>query len=280
MKTPTLRKYESRLVEVNDQLCYFLFSDIESESHIKKASVNTADAFTTDVFPNNEFSERLHIKVEALPAFREKAFHTLVGMSLIAAAEYLLNYIEDIEVYRSLVLPSPYDSIFNEKPEEQLKDKLKGWHGRDIDIAIIKTVKYLRLRRNHIAHVREEMSDGFSSLVKNDANFLNKYWGSKTTELYDFDFSNREYSTFSVKDVFALVNLTRVCMRLIDEVVVSTVAPKDIAQFEIGEFLENKSLNGMVESKKVRKFKAFIQHKYGVSIECSEEDYNDYVANA
>jgi hypothetical protein len=279
MKTPTLRKYESKLVEVNDQLCYFLFSDIEAESQIRKASVNAGVAFTTEIFPNNKFSERLHIKVDSLPSFREKAFHTLVGMSLISAAEYLFSYIEDIETYHSFVNPSAYDLISEEKPEEQLSQKMKGWQGHEMDSAIIKTIKYLRLRRNHIAHAREEMNDGFSSLVKNDANFLNRYWDSKTTELYNFDFSKKEYSIFSVEEVFALVNLTRVCMRIIDNSIVSTLDLKDIAQFEMSEFLENKSLNRLPIAKRLRKFRAFLKYKYGVSIPCSENEYNGYVVN-
>jgi hypothetical protein len=152
--------------------------------------------------------------------------------------------------------------------------------GIDIDAALIKTISYLRLRRNHIAHVREEMSDGFTTLVKNDANFLNKYWGGKKTELYDFDFSNKEYSTFSANEVFTLINLTRVCMREIDELITSSLSENDIAQYEIKEFLKNKANNGLSLATKIRKFRAFIKQNHGITIQCSESDYNSYVANA
>ncbi|WP_134082375.1 hypothetical protein [Thiohalophilus thiocyanatoxydans] len=179
MKTPILRKYEARLAEVNDQLIYFLFSDAEVEAHLEKNTKNNEDKYTTDIFPDNQFSERLHIKASALTEFRRKSFNTLVGVSLISAVEYLLYYIEEIEDYRASVLPSLHDSINDDKPEQQLASKIKAWGGNEIHSAIIKTIKYLRLRRNHIAHLGEEMTQDFSSLIKNDANHLNGYWKSK-----------------------------------------------------------------------------------------------------
>jgi len=280
MRTPTLRKYESKLVEVNDQLCYFLFSDSEVVTHLSNSIKDSDSRFTTEAFPDNKFSERLHIKVEALPLFREKAFHTLVGMSLITAVEYILNYIEEIEKYHSYVAPCDHDSIKDNKPEEQLKKKIKGWLGTGPEIAIIKTIRYLRLRRNHIAHVRDEMSQEFSSLLKNDSNLLNSYWMAKPSELYDFNFSKEEYSSFSVNEVFSLVNLTRICMREVDKIVVSTLSIEDIAQYEISEFLKNDDIKRLKISSKIRKFRAFIKHKYGTPLQCSEEEYTAYVSNA
>lgn len=280
MKTPILQKYESRLVEVNDQLCYFLFSDAEVEAHLAKNTSEIATKFTTDIFPDNRFSERLHIKVSTLSIFRKQALNTLVGVSLIAAVEYMLYYIEEIESYRASVLPSVHDSLRNDKPEEQLANKLKEWLGKAPDRAIIKTIKYLRLRRNHIAHLSEEMSQDFNSLVKNDAHHLNSYWKSKKTEIYDFDFSNPNFSSFSENEALALINLTRVCLKIIDEKILSTITIPEIAQYEIVEFLENKAFNKLAISKRSSKFRGALKRKYGVSIGCNEMEFEAYENNA
>jgi len=185
--TPILRKYESRLVEVNDQLIYFIFSDAEVEAHLKQSTEDNEETYTTELFPDNQFSERLHIKGGALKEFRAKSFNTLVGTSLIAAVEYMLYYIEEIEKFRANVLPSSHDSLRDDRPEQQLENKITAWGGNALDSAIIKTIKYLRLRRNHIAHLRDDMTQDFSSLIKNDANHLNGYWKSSRTNIYDFD---------------------------------------------------------------------------------------------
>ncbi|MFL9494952.1 hypothetical protein, partial [Acinetobacter baumannii] len=80
IKSPVLRKYEKKLIEVNDQLCYFLFSNAEFESNLKKIK-KSEKLFTTDVFGDNEFASRLHIKIEDLPLHSKKAFNTLVSIS-------------------------------------------------------------------------------------------------------------------------------------------------------------------------------------------------------
>lgn len=270
MKSQVLRKFEAKLEEMNDQLCYFLFSDVEVENVFSKLSHELASTYTTEVFSENEFSERLHIKIEALPAFRTKAFHTLVSMSVIASVEYLLSYIEEIEEFRASVETSIHDAITDKKPEEQLKQKLSHWLGEVPESAIIKTIAYLRLRRNHIAHVREDMSEGYRSLIKNDSNHLNNYWAKQATELNGFDFSLQSYAEFEVNEVFALINLSRVCMRKIDSMMLSTISDESIAIYELPNFLANKRLNGLTVDVKSRKFTAYLQHQYGKRMSCAD----------
>jgi hypothetical protein len=232
------------------------------------------------VYPNNEFSERLHVKIEALPEFRTRAFHSLVSMSVIASVEYLLSYIEEIEEFRANVIPSAHDDVTNEKPEEQLRLKLNSWLGEDPESAIIKTMAYLRLRRNHIAHVREKMSDGYSSLVKNDSNYLNNYWSKQPTELNGFDFSKMTFSEFEVNEIFALINLSRVCMRKVDSLMLSTIPEESIANYELPDFLDNKKLNGLTVDVKSRKFNAFLKHQYGKKMSCADTVLKVHVKNA
>jgi hypothetical protein len=280
MKSQVLRKFESKLEDMNDQLCYFLFSDIEVNNIFSELDHDISDSYTTEVYPENKFSERLHIKIEALPAFRTKAFHTLVSMSVIASVEYLLSYIEEVESFRAKIIPSVHDEITDKKPEEQLNLKLSHWLGKDPESAIIKTISYLRLRRNHIAHVREEMSDGYRSLIKNNSNHLNSYWAKQSTKLNGFDFSKKTYDEFEVNDVFALINLSRVCMREIDSLVLSTISEESIAGYELPNFLANKKLNGLTVEVKSRKFAAFLQHQYSQKIACADALLREHVENA
>ncbi|PSU90890.1 hypothetical protein C0W35_16070 [Photobacterium kishitanii] len=279
MKSQVLRKFEAKLEDMNDQLCYFLFSDVEVNKFFSQLTHNVASTYTTELFSENEFSERLHIKIEALPTFRTKAFHTLVSMSVIASVEYLLSYIEEIEEFRANVKASFHDAITDKKPEEQLKQKLSHWLGEDPESAIIKTIAYLRLRRNHIAHVREDMSDGYRSLIKNDSNHLNNYWAKQTTELNGFDFSQQSYVEFEVNELFALINLSRVCMRKIDSMMLSTIPDESIAIYELPNFLANKRLNGLTVDVKSRKFKAFLQYQYGKKMSCADSLVREYEKN-
>lgn len=277
MKSHILRKFESKLEEMNDQLCYFLFSDVEVSNVFSEITFNVSGSFTTEVFVDNKFSKRLNIKVDALAELRNKAFHSLVSMSVIASVEYLLSFIEEIEVFCSQVIPSEFDSIKCKEPEEQLKVNLNSWLGSEPKSEIIKTIKYLRLRRNHIAHVRESLSEGYNSLIKNDSNHLNNYWSKQTTELKDFDFAKKNYAEFEIDEVFALINLSRICMREIDSSILLSIPEEAIANYELPYFLENKKLNGLELDRKSRKFSAFLMHKYGKKISCADTSIRIYL---
>lgn len=273
MKTPILRKYESKFAQVNDQLCYFFFADWEVEKIFRKTERDNSDLLTTDVFSDNKFSPRLQIKLEKLPCFRNGAYHTLVAISIIAAVEYLLSYIDEIEIFRSNVSPSQHDEERDDKTEEQLNKKLKGWLGARPEIAIIKTIKYLRLRRNHLAHLREQMSNDLTSFIKNDAHFLNRFWGERKTNIYDFDFSKKDLATFNENEAFALLNLIIVSMKIVDEIVLSTLSLQDLVRYELDIFLTNKAINGRSFKCRVRKFEGMLVSKYGTGIKCSQEEF-------
>jgi len=276
IKSPVLRKYEKKLIEVNDQLCYFLFSDAELELNITKLK-KTENLFTTDIFCENKFSSRLHVKIDDIPLHRKKAFNTLVGIIHIASVEYLLNYIEEIESYHSLVYPTAFDSISNEKPEEQLLQKIQSW-SKNIEIEIIKTIKYLRLRRNHVTHLSEDLNDALKSIIKNESNQLNKFWKNMPTQLYDFCFTNQECSTFTVNEIFALVNLVRVCMRKVDEVITFGIEYNKIAKYEFN-LLKSGKLNLNNNSKNLRKFNTLLKNKYGVKFNIKEDEYLSFFNN-
>ncbi|WP_166668793.1 hypothetical protein [Thiohalophilus thiocyanatoxydans] len=98
----------------------------------------------------------------------------------------------------------------------------------------------------------------------------------KKTEIYDFDFSNPYFLAFNVNDALALANLSRVCLKIVDKEVLSTISMSDIAQYEIVDFLKNRDLNGMCISKKVRKFRGVLHSKYGDYINCTEEEFERY----
>ena len=274
VKSPPFRIFEAKLARMNDLLCYYLFSDAEVEASLSRISSAKLARYTTETFPANPYAGRLHIRTNTLEKFRKLAFHTSVGVSLVGAVEFLLNYIKDIEGFRALVLPTPHDGIRTEKPEEQLNQKLQAWsEGCQFDGELVKTIRYLRLRRNHFAHVREEMSQEFKHLLKNDAHHLNKYWASQPTDLYDFNFSDSDFSKSASNEALALINLVRVCQKKIDACVMSSVGRLDIARYEAPSFLVNPKHRNLDGSRQADKFRGFLKFKYGKGFECTDTEF-------
>ena len=167
----------------------------------------------------------------------------------------------------------------DKKPEVQLENKLVSWVKSAEITGLIKTIQYLRLRRNHIAHVRDSLHDDLKHVIKNDSNYLNKYWGRKRTKIYNFDFSKERISNFDDQEIFAIVNLCLVCMRIIDELVLSSIDVPDIVKYEMTNFDELRIEPSLSLSKKVKKFNGYLLRKYG-QISVSEKDYILYSTNA
>ncbi|MCG9710938.1 hypothetical protein L1D46_19395 [Pseudoalteromonas sp. Isolate3] len=276
LKTPALRRYESNQININDQLCYYLFADKEVEQHLNAKTDLVDEKYTTEVFTTNNYAERLHVKISALGDFRQKSFHTFCGITLISSIEYLLSYVDDIQEFRSRIEPSAIDKETDEKPEIQLEKKLKSWIESDEIKGLIKTIKYLRLRRNHIAHVRSSLSDDLKALIKNDSNYLNKFWGKKKTNIYDFDFSNMNISEFGETEILAIVNLSGVCMKIIDELVIQSIDTDNIVKYEVIRFNEKLGKTQLPSRKKVSKFNGYLASNYGM-LSISEEEYVKYV---
>lgn len=276
LKTPVLRRYESNQFDINDQLCYYLFADAEVEQHLNAKSASIDERFTTEVFTKNNYAERLHVKISALSDFRRKSFNTFSGITLISSIEYLLNYIDEIQDFRSKIAPSVADQESDEKPEIQLEKKLNYWIESDEIKGLIKTIKYLRLRRNHIAHVRASLTDDLKSLVRNDSNYLNKYWGGKRTNIYDFDFSNMNMSEFGDAEILAIVNLSGVCMKIIDELVIQSIDTDDIVKYEVARFDSELGKTQIPLRKKVSKFNGYLAGNYGL-LSISEDEYIKHV---
>lgn len=280
MKSQILRTFELKLRDINDQFCYFLFADVEVNNILLELESNVSDSFTSEVFSENNFSKRLHIKVSALPEFRNKSFHTLVSMNVIAAVEYLLSFIEGIQEFRSEVTLSNYDTPKNIKAEEMLEINLTNWLGKKPESAIIRTIKYLRLRRNHIVHVQKDLTKEYRSLIKNDSRQLNTYWSERTTKLNDFDFAKESSLEFEINEVFALINLSRICMREVDTAVLSTISEEMLVNYELSIFLKNNQLNGIELDRTAHKFKSFLRHQYGKEILCSDSVIRAYFENS
>ncbi|MGO2340202.1 MAG: hypothetical protein ACTH5M_06370 [Psychrobacter sp.] len=93
----------------------------------------------------------------------------------------------------------------------------------------------------------------------------------------DFDFAKKNYAEFEIDEVFALINLSRICMREIDSSILLSIPEEAIANYELPYFLENKKLNGLELDRKSRKFSAFLMHKYGKKISCADTSIRIYL---
>ena len=266
-KTPLKNPYIDRLAKVNDQLCYFHFADEEIRQALDRLQLPDTSVMTTDVFPDNEFSPRIHVRFDSLFAFREQSKSTIAGISVTFGVEHLLSFVADVIQLKCAV--SGVDAIQDdtESIEDFLSKCLNFW-GVGLVSPItdfLKTIKYLRLRRNHIAHARTELTDGYRQFIRQNSHHLNKFWNARTS-MDGLDFSNEDVFSFSEAEAYTCMKLLRVCVEEVDFAVAETFDESDLVLYLEARVLEHdSSLKG--QSKRiVRKICRRLDLDFGVRL--------------
>lgn len=178
-KTPLRNEYLRALASVNDQMCLTLFMHEDVAGRRKELAVHRPAEFTSNVFPGNTFAERIYVPMTRLVEFREAQLNVSLGVSFAFAVEQLLLFVEAALRHwgeitgRSIPISDPID--------ESLQRAFAESRTEALDQRFIKTVKYLRLRRNHVIHGTTELSNEFSKFLRYDAAGLQKFWETRSS---------------------------------------------------------------------------------------------------
>jgi hypothetical protein len=212
-KTPHRNAHLVALAKTNDQLCFFLFADAELEPKLAVVSAEKSAEFTTKVFPANPYAERIHVTVKELAAFRAAQISQTLGMSLSFAVEQLLVYVEQAVLHWAEI--NKLQIKITDPIEDCLADFCKVNAKLALSIWLPKTIKYLRLRRNHYIHLAEDPSAELAKFLKYDAPGLQAHWLSRTS-MPGLSFSSGAITTFGPDESITLIKIMRVCIEDLD----------------------------------------------------------------
>jgi len=271
-KTPIKNHFKRKLAVVNDQLCYHLFADKEVEHRLSEKGIDCEGEYTSSLFPDNEFSQRLNVKQSQLAKFRNDVGDANKAVCLVLGTEYLLSFIEEVELFREEVVPGSPQKIFCDAAENQLLQKLLIWERRPVERPIFRTVTYLRLRRNHLAHARTELSSDLKRITSQESTELNSYWGKRRTKLDGFDFSDKAVNRFSTEESFSIINLIRVCIEEIDLMVVNSIGVMDIMKYELNVMRFPNIVGKNTSRKYSTRLKNIIRRKYLIDVDLVDSE--------
>jgi len=212
-KTPHRNESLNALARVNDQLCFVLFLDSHVAPELQQLAVARPTDFTPTVFPHNAFAERIYVPVGRLPEFRSEQVVTALGVSFAFAVEQLLLYIET--AIRHWAEVNGASAQITEPIDACLQACVAKGAKHPIEPNLIKTIKYLRLRRNHVIHAASELTPELVKTLKYDGPVLQKFWESRTT-IPAVDFSSDTVRTFTADETISLIKLVRICVEEID----------------------------------------------------------------
>lgn len=272
MKTFLLKKYKEKLVNLNDQFCFYLFSKEELNKKLENFSSSANPLFTTDLFKNNKYSKKIHITFEKLPDFQEENKTLNFGAYFSFSYEFVSSYIDDIITFLEKTNGvSLSDSQQKKPPEKRLKIALNQIGLGLPSQEYFTTLEYCRLRRNYFTHILESLNNRFQNLVSNQGVTLNSFWNTAITEL-DFSLSNVE--EFSENETIELMKILKITLIEIDSFISGILNKSKVAEHICTELFETNPtrINTDVVAERKRKVLVIAKRDFDMTLTDSEMD--------
>lgn len=262
-RTPILRRYEDALSLVNDQLCFSALASHELAKTIKNLSVKEGETFTTEAFPENPNTERLFRKVGELPAFALKVDVVAYRMGVVLGYEHLAAYLKDALNYRKALQPSPQDKLKHDALEETVASRLEGWSPSVANQDYFRTIGYLRHLRNSFAHANEGPSNDLAAYASAHAHALGKFWDNGRTDIGAIDFRSLPNNDITAELAYALMNLTRICLREIDQLIAETLTNDAVLEVALEDVWKHNAHIRTVTARLAAKARGLIEAEFG-----------------
>jgi hypothetical protein len=239
LKTPVTSRFLQRLIDVGDQICFSALRQWEFDRTLAGAAAQRPSDFTPSVFASNPFSNRIYRKMGDLPQFSAEAEQVALKMGVIASVEHVLACLDEMQTFRAALAPTSADAIRDDAEEEQLRAKIEAWSGKNPTAAYFRTIGMFRLLRNHYAHLNDKPHPALKTFVASYATPLNRFWAKAPTQLHGLDFRTIATVPLTFELAIAVVNLLRVSVIHIDEMLSATLAFDDVVAWLLSEVLKH-----------------------------------------
>jgi hypothetical protein len=225
------REIEIALTALNDQLSFSLFLEHEFLEKIKGFGSALAKQFTTDVFSQNPNASRIHVRLGELPSFINAHRSVSFGAYFTASYEVAIQLFDEAlsVLLRTNVPSTGLPRSKKEGPEEYYERVLKRWGYSSPGEELIKTISWIRYRRNGLVHVSHSVNPRYATLATQSGQSLNHFWKAAKVHL---DFSTTVTGPLNQQDALDLITLLRILVRRIDSHFVSLVSTGGLAHAE------------------------------------------------
>lgn len=269
-KTPVAARFMQQLIRVNDQMCYSALQQWEFQRTLEPLVSSRAADFTPAVFHSNPFAENIFRRIGELPVFLAESEQVALRMGVIAAAEYSIAYIEEVQAFRQKLVASAGDTIKNDAEEEQLLHKIEAWSGNAPVSGYFRTLGYLRLLRNHYAHINEKPHQAFKTYIGSFGTPLNRFWDNGVTDVHGIDFRTLPKTALTPKLIFGIMNIARVSIQHIDDMVARTLTLADAVRWQVEKILQSANNRQLPVERLASKIRARLEMDWKIESGLSE----------
>ncbi|WP_125182797.1 hypothetical protein [Minwuia thermotolerans] len=212
---------------MNDQICFAALQQWDSANRLETLAKDRPKAFSTEVFEDNPYAKSIYRRAMDLPELSRDAQAMALQTGVVASVEYVLAYMQDVQDLREVLVGETGEPIHEDAKEEQLRQKIERWRGKPPTSNYFRTLGYFRHLRNHYAHVNEKPTQAFQTYIRSYGTPLNTFWDNSVTDLHGVDFKSLAMTDLTPELAFGIMNLLRVCLRHVDDMVADTVSLAD-----------------------------------------------------
>ncbi len=274
IRTEFQKSYLTRIEALNDQLWYFLFTSQELNKKLSTLSVSEKERFTTDVFDDNHFSSRIHVKAKNLTLHQDKNKQLTFGSYFSTSYEIVSNYIKEVfDKLKNINHITNYSWNRNKEPEGNMELLFTNNGLTFTPDYILKTLSYLRYRRNHFTHIISPPNPVFIAFINTNGIALNTKW--RTSGVVSIDFTAlSDFSSFEQDETIELLKLLRICLIDLDHFIGSILDKNElinsIVKAEFGTLRTRK--NSIVIDQRVKKIVNIAKEKFGFVVTENEAE--------
>lgn len=277
MRTEQLKYFEENLSELNDCYSHYTFVweqfFIDQSENLKKHS----QKFTTEIFDKNSYSRQFNVSLDYLNNSHNDTQNLILKSIYQLAYGYFENYLIRLHQFgQSLndeILDLQQKLETEDIEDKKIFEKFFNRLGIDVEKAFesleIKTLDYIRLRRNRITHRATSAQGLLLDIVNNHGNKLNEYWDERLkNKRYKIDFSRKTVDDFDKLELFDFLNIYRKFAAKIDQLFITKIGQQTLTNYILGKFLSanEKNIKGFKDDRKKAKFKMYCKVEFGYNI--------------
>jgi hypothetical protein len=259
------KEIEHRLADFNDEMSFFLFLDHEFSKRLSDFGTAVGKLFTTDVFVRNPYAPTIHVKVDELPTFigrnRSATFSVYLTASYEVASSFLDTALEFLQVTNAGTLVMP--NRIREGPEQYYARALTASGLPSPGDDLIRTMSWIRHRRNSLVHVAGIATHAYSDLVRDHGQALNAFWATAKLSL---DFSNPALGPLDEEQAIELLKILRISIQKLDLHFVSLIHSDGLAKAEAKRLFSRESIrmNKLVAHERSEKLRRELWRGYHI----------------
>jgi hypothetical protein len=264
-RTFFLKDHIDKIDMLNDQLWYYLLATEELNNKLLNFSALAKENYVEDLFNNNIYRKRIHVKVSSLPDHQKENKNLTFGAYFATCYEIGSKYIRrafDVLIDFNRLTNYSWDS--GKGPEKNLELLFARSGLTTPNNNHIETLTYLRLRRNHYTHINENIAPTLQGIITSSATRLNSFW-HRPQNAVNVDFSRTLIRNFLQDETMQLIKVLRICIVEIDKHVASLLDRSKVIEHIVKREYEKKKsrMNTIVLAERVSEIKNICHREMG-----------------